>query len=64
MTLGLHIPEKQLFRIDETATLLGVSRWTVQRMLNRGELRAVRRGARARRVLRSSIVSYLGSARP
>ena len=36
------------YPIDEAATLLGVSRWSVYKLIRQGELRPVRIGARQR----------------
>jgi len=55
----IDIPEKRLFRLDEVATLLGVSRWTVQRMVLAGELQAVCLRPRVRRIPLASLQRLL-----
>ena len=41
-------PESDLYSVDKLARHLGVSRWTVYRLVRRGDLRAVKVGERLR----------------
>ncbi len=41
-----HRHERPTLTVDETATLLGISRWLVQQAVRRGELPVVRIGRR------------------
>jgi excisionase family DNA binding protein len=53
-------PRKQYLTLLEVATVLGVSRWTVQRLRRRGELKAASlRGVRAVRFDPDEVESYV-----
>lgn len=43
-----HNTPRLAYSVDETAEVLGISRWQTYRLLVRGELHAVRIGARQR----------------
>lgn len=60
----VEIPEKRMFRLDEVAALVGVSRWTVQRMVQSGDLPAVQIRPRMRRVHRSDLLRFIGKVQP
>ncbi|MEQ1679436.1 MAG: helix-turn-helix domain-containing protein [Nitrospira sp.] len=47
--------EPLLLRIQETAKLLGVSKWTVYRWIDEGRLRATKIGQGSLRVFRTSV---------
>jgi len=53
------IPWKVLFRPDEVAHILDISRRSVYRLIARGELMAVRPGKRLLRIPRDELRDYL-----
>jgi len=54
--------EPVLLRIQETAKLLKVSKWTVYRWIEEGRLRATKIGQGSLRVFRTSVSGLLGEA--
>jgi excisionase family DNA binding protein len=40
-------PIQRHYRVDEVAALLGVSKWTVYRLVNAGQLKLIKIGKRA-----------------
>ena len=58
-TSAFDIPEKRLFRPDEVATILGVSRFTVYRWCDSGKLHFIRIGPRMMRVDRESVIKFI-----
>jgi excisionase family DNA binding protein len=52
--------EPVLLRIQETATLLNVSKWTVYRWIEEGRLRATKIGQGSLRVFRTSVNGLIG----
>jgi excisionase family DNA binding protein len=59
--MGL-IVEPVLLRIQETAKLLKVSKWTVYRWIEEGRLRATKIGQGSLRVFRTSVSGLIGEA--
>jgi excisionase family DNA binding protein len=57
-----RIVEPELLRIQETAKLLKVSKWTVYRWIEEGRLRATKIGQGSLRVFRTSVRSLIGDA--
>ena len=51
--------EKTLFRVEEAAELLSVSRWTIYRWVEQGRLRGTKIGKSSLRIFRDSIVSLI-----
>ena len=56
------VVERQCYSIDETGEILGLSRSTVYRLLDTGQIEFHRMGAR-RRIHRNAIDAYLESTR-
>lgn len=59
--------EKTLFRVEEAAELLSVSRWTVYRWVEEGRLRGTKIGKGSLRIFRESVVGLIAgneNARP
>jgi excisionase family DNA binding protein len=54
--------EPVLLRIQETAKLLKVSKWTVYRWIEEGRLRATKIGQGSLRVFRTSVSGLIGEA--
>lgn len=52
--------EPVLLRIQETAKLLKVSKWTVYRWIEEGRLRATKIGQGSLRVFRASVSGHIG----
>jgi len=42
----INLRDKEFLSVQEAAILLGASRWTIQRMINRNELKASKIGRR------------------
>ena len=53
------VVEKMLLRVEETAELLSVSRWTVYRWVEEGRLRGTKIGKGSLRIFRDSIVGLI-----
>lgn len=51
----MYMRQKQLLRVDETAALLNVSRWTVYRWVNEGRLVATKIGKGSLRIFSRSV---------
>jgi len=51
--------EKTLFRVEEAAELLLVSRWTIYRWVEQGRLRGTKIGKSSLRIFRDSIISLI-----
>lgn len=51
--------EKTLFRVEEAAELLSVSRWTIYRWLEQGRLRGTKIGKSSLRIFRDSIIRLI-----
>jgi excisionase family DNA binding protein len=58
-TSSFDIPEKRLFRMDEVAKILGVSRFTVYRWCDHGKIDFVRIGPRMMRIERECVVKFI-----
>ncbi len=56
---GSILMEKALFRVEETAELLSISRWTVYRWVAEGRLRGTKIGKGSLRIFRESIVGLI-----
>jgi excisionase family DNA binding protein len=54
--------EPLLLRIQETAKLLKVSKWTIYRWIDEGRLRATKIGRGSLRVFRTSLSGLVGEA--
>jgi excisionase family DNA binding protein len=52
--------EPVLLRIQEAATLLNVSKWTIYRWIEEGRLRATKIGRGSLRVFRASVSGLVG----
>jgi excisionase family DNA binding protein len=52
-------PIQQHYRADEVAKLLGVSKWTVYRLVKAGRLKFVKVGKRARGVPEDSLRAHM-----
>ncbi|MCK9599588.1 MAG: helix-turn-helix domain-containing protein [Sphaerochaeta sp.] len=52
------LPKKDLFRPDEAATYLGVSRATIYRMIESGKLKAVKISKKIIRINRKSLEKF------
>lgn len=48
MSTQLNALPRVAYSIDETAAMLGISRWSAYQLIRRGDLRPVRIGARQR----------------
>jgi excisionase family DNA binding protein len=55
--------EPLLLRVQETAKLLKVSKWTVYRWIEEGRLRATKIGRGSLRVFRASVSGLIGEAK-
>lgn len=55
--------DKQLLRVNETALVLNVSRWTVYRWVEEGELSATKIGKQSLRVIGSSVDKLISENR-
>jgi excisionase family DNA binding protein len=55
--------ESLLLRIQETAKLLGVSKWTVYRWVEEGRLRGTKIGQGSLRVFRASVNELIDKAK-
>jgi len=53
------LPGERLLRVSTVAQLLGYSRWTIYRMIDRGELEAIVADGHHTRITRSSLAEYL-----
>ena len=53
------LPSERLLRVNTVARILGYSRWTIYRMVERGELEAVKQDGHHIRITQSSLASYL-----
>ncbi len=51
----MHIAQKQLLRVDETAELLNISRWTVYRWVEEGRLAGTKIGKGSLRIFTRSV---------
>lgn len=51
--------EKALFRVEEAAEVLSVSRWTIYRWVAEGRLRGTKIGKGSLRIFRESIVGLI-----
>jgi len=51
----MHVRQKQLLRVDETAALLNVSRWTVYRWVDEGRLVGTKIGKGSLRIFSRSV---------
>ena len=58
-TSAFEIPEKRVFRIDEAARILTVSRPTIYRWCSIGKITAIRIAGRSMRIDRDSIVKII-----
>jgi excisionase family DNA binding protein len=56
--------EPVLLRIQEAATLLNVSKWTIYRWIEEGRLRATKLGQGSLRVFRASVIGLAGGVEP
>lgn len=54
--------ESVLLRVQETAKLLEVSKWTIYRWIEEGRLTAVKLGPGSLRVVRTSVDELLGKS--
>ena len=54
--------EPVLLRVQETARLLKVSKWTIYRWIEEGRLSAVKLGPGSLRVIQASVDELLGSS--
>ena len=58
----LKAMEPVLLRVQETANLLKVSKWTIYRWIEEGRLSAVKLGPGSLRVVRTSVDELLGKS--
>jgi excisionase family DNA binding protein len=58
ISINKGIPHRSLFRISEAAELLGLSRWTLYRLINEGKLEALKVG-RIIRVTRGALLAFM-----
>jgi excisionase family DNA binding protein len=52
-------PIQRHYRVDEVAALLGVSKWTVYRLVNAGHLKLIKLGKRASGVPADSLRAHM-----
>jgi len=62
MTKDRHVAE-QLLRVDEVAEFLAVSRRSVYRLVQSGQLRCVRVGAASPRIRVGDLIAFIESQR-
>lgn len=56
---GGKVIDKRLLRVDEAATLLNVSRWTIYRWVHEGRLEATKLTKGSLRIFRVSVLALI-----